>query len=120
MPERALVMLLASAALMLLWEFLSLKNKKSQMPLWLGAFLVITAVMFRVSSGFLGMLGAIYLLWPDHSATYRMVVGGLGFIAGMWIAVIAIQFASNVMRRLMGLPPQKIRWIQSWKRHKRG
>lgn len=118
MPERALIMLLASAALMLVWEYMALKRKEQKLPLWLGVFLVLSAVMFRVSAGFLGMLGAIYLLWPDHSSTYRIVVGGLGFIAGMWIAVIAIQFAGNAMRGMMGLPPQKIRWIQSWKRHK--
>jgi hypothetical protein len=113
MPERALIMLLASAALMLLWEYLSLKKKQAQVPLWLGGFLVITAVVFRVSAGCLGMLGAIYLLWPDHSSTYRMVVGGLGFIGGMWIAVIAMQFASNFQRQWLGYPKRKIEWIRS-------
>lgn len=115
MPERALIMLLASAALMLLWEYMALK-KAQKMPLLLGSLLIITAIVHRISSGLLGMLGAAYLLWPEHSDTYRMVVGGAGFIGGMWVAAILQQVLNNLLRRRLGYPSRKIEWINGWKR----
>ncbi|MEZ0260044.1 MAG: hypothetical protein ACAH80_03495 [Alphaproteobacteria bacterium] len=116
MLERATALFVFSVVLLLVWEYLGLTRKNGPVPLWLGAFLVITAVLFRVSSGALGMMGAIFLLWPEHSATYRMWVGGLGFVAGMWIAAIAMQFACNLLRRWLGYPARKIQWINGLKR----
>ena len=45
-----------------------------------------------------------------------MWVGGLGFVAGMWIAAIAMQFAYNLLRRWLGYPVRKIEWINGLKR----
>jgi hypothetical protein len=116
MVERAALMLALSAALFLLWEYLALKRKGTQVPLWLGAFFVLTAIVFRVSSGVLGMVAAIYLFWPDETDTQRMIAGGAGFILGMWITAILIQVAQNLLRRFLGYPTRKIEWINGLKR----
>ena len=109
---RASVSLIISFFLIASWEIYSLRQRKEkELPLRLGMFLILMALLLRISSFYLGFLLAIHF-FTDKSSLQPVLC--LSFaIASMWFFSILLQITQNEIRSFFGKPKRKIQWIRS-------